>query len=244
MIYLEPLVELRAAFERLTMVPLTVTAEMRSGLCDYEPLHLDGLLAKAVIVATLHTQTLPDTNDPYMIPLPLARLWTSPEGLPLWASSVFRPVGVTTAHTTYIHKRNATMRFSNKDRLVTRKGRYMERRIPIPTTTARAWEARCIGDRDRILDLLAQFDYIGKHRSRGLGAVSRWRVEPADWSPTDIWRDGATLIKPVPVEAELLELWPHKPTRIGWTPPHWLPALFTLGWQPGTSTQAVDQFAA
>ncbi len=238
MIEIPELVKLGLKFARGPFEPLTVTAVMRHGapLCSYDPIHFDGLLAKAVVIAALKMQTLPDAVEPYWLPLPLAQLWTSDDGLPLWAASVLRPYGDTVGTEVYLHKRNAPMTFSNSAKLETGKGRYMERRIPVPTQVAFAWQARVIGNREWLNFLLPQFTNIGKHRSRGMGAVKEWRISDAGWTADDIVKDAGMLIKPIPEEAGLIA-WPGSPVPVGWTPPQWKPSLFRMGWPAGTTLQ-------
>lgn len=243
MIYLNQLIERGAQYENCVLQPLTVTAFTNGDpVVNYDPIHLDGLLAKAVICDTLREWTLPRSNEPYYLPLPLARLWMSDDGLPLWASSVFRPVGEYAEGTVTLHKRNARMQFSDNDKLNTKSGRYMERRIPKPVIYAQRWQARCIGDLEHVRQLLEYISYIGKDRSRGFGHVARWSVEKANWQLEDIWRDGDVLIKSVPVDAGLVTDAVLAPGRIGWTPPHWKPAFHSMGWAAGTRCGEIDWF--
>lgn len=237
MIEINAIVDYGKKYADEPMTPLTVIAHLRNGapVTQYgtEAIHLDGVLSKAVIYAALHCVTLPDSDDPYWLPLPLQVLWQHPDGRPLWAASGFYPVGDYVQENVYIHKRNPSMHFSNNAKIETGKGRYMERRVPIPALIAESWEARCIGARIWIENLLELIDNIGKHRNRGFGAVARWEIREAQWSPADIYSDGARLLRSLPAEANLIP-WPGRPVNIGWTPPQWKPSLFSAGWPVGT----------
>lgn len=246
MIHIDKLDEIGKEFAQLCYEPLLVRAVMKPGayLCDYEPIHFDSLLAKAVILAVLHSVTLPDSDEAYWLPLPLKALWFDENGLPLWASSIMQPFGNSVRSTHYLHKRNSRLTFSNSAKLETRKGRWMERRQPIPIRVFgdnSGIEARVIGDALLIEELISQWKMIGKHRSRGFGEVLRWEIKPAQFD--NVWENDGKLIKPMPVECGLVQCL-ERPQRIGWTPPQWKPALFRYGWRVGTMVNNTDFFSA
>lgn len=232
-IHLNELDAYTQSFAQCDMRPLRVSIQLvRNGrMTDYDAIHLDGLLARAVITEATQGKGLRDQEDGYWIPLPLKMLWRDEEGYPLWAASVIRPISPM-AHDTYVrHKRNSGGHFHNRSNLQTRNGPWMERRIPTPVIVCENYEARCIGNLEAVQTLLDMFTHVGKLR---LGRVHNIIVEPADYDDADIWLDGLTLIKPMPAEAGLLAMWPDAPTEIGWTPPHWKPSLFRSGWRAGT----------
>jgi len=248
MIKLKSLIDYGKKYAGETMTPLTIVAHLRNGapLTQYgaEAIHLDGVLSKALIYAALHCVTLPDSDDAYWLPLPLKLLWQHSDGRPLWAASGFYPTSDYVQEVVYLHKRNSTMHFANSARIEVSKGRYMERRVPVPVIIAARWEARCIGSFYWIENLLELIDNIGKHRNRGFGAVARWEVRNANWTDADIYSDGNRLLRALPVEAGLIP-WPSPPVQCGWTPPQWKPALQSLGWPCGTPLhQSVDFFNA
>ncbi len=87
----------------------------------------------------------------------------------------------------------------------------------------------CIGDRDRILELLQSVTHLGKKRSQGCGQVHKWEVLPFehDWH---LWR-GDKLARPMPVnmieppQAINMMQW-------GWRPPTWLAANKSMCFMP------------
>lgn len=187
MIEIEELVRLGRGFAKGPFEPLYVTAVLWPGtpVANYEPIQFDGLLAKGVIVAGLRHQTLPDTDEAYWIPLPLKMLWQHPDGRPLWAASVMYQYGEAVEDVAYLHKRAADMRFSDSAHLNTKSGRYVDRRIPVPTVAPEALQARVIGNREWLEYLLPQFVHVGKHAARGFGGIREWRVRPGDFSERD-----------------------------------------------------------
>jgi len=209
---------------------------------SYDPIHLDGLLARAVVECATKGRLLPDREEGYWIPLPLKMLWQEPlTGYPLWAASVLYPVGPHVGDVYVRHKRNSEGWMHDKPRLVTRNGPWMERRLPTPTCVCDVYETRCIGNRDAVRMLLETFTHIGKLR---LGRMNDVEVTAADFCDREIYLDGASLLKPMPAAANLLPLWPDSPSLVGWTPPFWKPSLFRPGWRAGTVNEPVDWFAA
>lgn len=91
------------------------------------------------------------------------------------------------------------------------------------------WEARCIGNREAILDLLKHVAYIGKLRSIGFGEIDEWQIEEGDFD-TAIVMDGK-LAHAVPVGCGIT--CESSPVLVGWTPPQWKTSLHSLGWMVG-----------
>jgi CRISPR type IV-associated protein Csf3 len=227
-------------YAQLKMQSLRIVARLMPGseIVAYDPVHLDNLLAKCVVNEATHGAGLPDSNEPYLLPVPLQRLWSDDQGLPLWASTVFIPVGISDRDIVYYHKRTITGRWtlssSKRFNIKSSAGRHMERRIPLPTVLALEWEAFCVGNPDEIARLLRNVRHLGKRRAIGFGEIAEWCIEPADnWS---ISRSGL-LLRPVPQQAAR-ELKIHcldAPQLIGWTPPQWKPNLFALGYPFGST---------
>ncbi len=220
-------------FAQLYYEPLRITIKLRqpSQLVNYNPVHLDGLLARAVIDMVTNGRGVQDNEDGYWIPLPLKMLWQSNSGFPLWAASVLYPVGETREDVYIRHKRNSEGWMHNKKKLTTRNGPWMERRIPTPTLLCKKLEGRCIGNLEAVKSLLETFTHIGKLR---LARVDSVVIEPHDYIQDDILIDDDNkLLRPIPAASNLTP-WPFNPQLIGWTPPHWKPSLFALGWPAGT----------
>jgi len=215
---------------------VTIHLQPNSRIVNYDPIHLDGLLARAVVERATNGRLLADSEEGYWIPLPLKMLWQSEEGYPLWASTVLYPASDTINDIYVRHKRNSGGEFHNKKKMVTRAGPWMERRIPTPTQVCDRYEAQCIGNIDAVKSLLAGFTHIGKLRLARVNAIT---VEPAD--EFLLWCNN-TLLRPVPIASGAIAL-TERSSLIGWTPPCWKPSLFSLGWQAGTKKE-IDYFDA
>lgn len=233
MIHIDELDRFTARFAQCNYEPLRVTFHLRpnSRITNYDPIHLDGLLARAVVEIATEGRLLADSEDGYWIPLPLKMLWSNENGYPLWAASVMYPVGEHVDDIYVRHKRNSEGWLHNKPKLRTRNGPWMERRLPTPMQVCDRYEARAIGNIDAISNLLSFFTHIGKLR---LGRVNKITVEPASYTANDILIKDGKMIKPVPSRSELVQ-WSENPSLVGWTPPFWKPSLFEIGWRAGTN---------
>lgn len=235
----------RTRYAALPMTGLAVTAVLAAGssVLQYNPLYLDGLLGSVVALLATRGRGLPDTPDAYDIPLPLACLWRSDEGYPLWAASCFYPVEEWEQDIIYLHKRAPSGRWSRSPgktprplRLVTSMGRDMERRVPMPAVATWYVQARCIGNAAAVAELLEHVLYLGKRRNLGTAVVRTWRVHERDWEPSDVLLDDGRLSRAIPAAAaHLLPAAPSEPPGVvGWTPPQWKASLFADGWRAGT----------
>lgn len=226
-------------------VPLRIICQLRPGarIGGYDPVNLDNLLARSVVDTVTAGAGLAPTAEAYDLPVPLRCLWRSDEGFPLWAATPFRPVGPSERDVAYWHKRAQlgewTATKSGSFGISATKGRWMERRVPLPTIVAEAFAADAIGDPDAILALLEPLTFIGKRRTNGFGEVQSWSIEPLDHFALIV--DGKTT-RPLPADAvELLGDWRpiHPPSPVGWTPPQWKPSLFRIGWWTGAACEQV-----
>ena len=236
----------RERYEAIPVRPLRVYLELVDGgqLAGYDPINFDNLLARAVLEEATGGSLVPNTHDAYVLPVPLKCLWRSPEGLPLWAAIPFWTEGVPVNDVAYWHKRVQTGRWtgtkSGTFAVRPTQGRWMERRVPLPTKAGcNVWFADCIGNAEEIARLLRPFTHVSKRRSNGFGAVRRWRI--VEIEEFQLVRDGA-LTRPMIAEA-LPELLPgvsfvEEPAPVGWTPPQWKPSLFRPGWWAGTKVVA------
>jgi len=240
-IYLPELDQFTVRFAQCHLEPLRVTFHLQpnSRIVNYDPIHLDGLLARAVVERATKGRLLADSEEGYWIPLPLKMLWQSDEGYPLWASTVLYPASDTIQDIYVRHKRNSGGELHNKKKMVTRAGAWMERRMPTPTLVCDRYEALCVGNAEATKNLLGGFTHIGKLR---LARVNSVTVEPVnDFS---LWRD-SELMRPVPAISAVAVVLTERSSLIGWTPPHWKPSLFLPGWQAGTiREQEIDFFDA
>lgn len=223
-------------YSSLPLEPLAVTVTLKRAVILYDPVYLDNLLARCVLDMALRTSVIENTTEAYDLPTPLKRLWTSADGLPLWAASVFTPVGEDETDTVYLHKRLGRFEFSERQPK-SNVGRWMDRRIPKQAHICKTWRSWCVGNRDEIAMLLENVRFIGKHRNIGYGEVAGWDIDPWEGSDLETIVQGERLLHAVPVEAaETLGVLPEGPTcLVGWTPPQWKTSLFSQGWRIGTA---------
>lgn len=219
--------------------PLIITAETRnSEIVTYDFPNLAGILSYAVMTEATGELVFEDETI-YHVPLPVMRLWSSPDGLPLWAASTFFPFEGSIESSVVFHQR-----FLDS----TRTGRFMDKRIPKPVTLAWEWKARCFGNKAEIERLLSTIDGIGKHRHDGMGRVYRWTVESDVFMPLDTIVCDDALVAPFPLM--MLEhvdfTLTGSPSLVGWTPPLWKRRLFNYGWRVGTQVRQreIDYFGA
>lgn len=236
----------RVRYHDLPMQPLAVTLHLKPGshVASYGRRNLDNLLAWCVVQEATNGDSINDPTLPFAgwnLPVPLQALWHSQQGLPLYAASSFWEMSANIEDECYWVKRPPTGKRvkakSGKHSVISIKGPWMARQIPMPTTVCDVWQARGIGNIEEVARLLRLVDFTGKRRAAGFGEVDRWEVAPADITPTAagvlIW-DGETS-RPIPIEA--LSLFGKMPVggvmRMGWTPPQWNSRLWSACWPPG-----------
>jgi hypothetical protein len=230
-------------YDELFMEPLRIILTLKSGarLAHYDHLCLDNLLARAVVDEATKGTGLPDTTEAYSLPIPLKCLWRSKNKLPLWAATQFMPGGQNATDITYYHKRAQSGRFTGVKNghfaIRPTDGRWMERRMPLPTTIAEYWHADAIGNPQEIARLLSHITFVGKFRTKGMGEVLKWDIlSLAEFSLVQAGK----LAHALPLEAMILldGLLPQgESVPIGWTPPQWKPSLFLSGWPCGTTIE-------
>jgi CRISPR type IV-associated protein Csf3 len=247
-------------YATLPLQPLLILCHLvpNAPVADYDPPFLDGLLARAVVAEATQGALLPNASRPYAIPLPLRCLWRDDRDLPLWAATIMAPTGdpqrgEVASDSLYWHKRAQSGRFTRYGNgkpfpLKTVAGRWMERRVPVPVRIGHTWTALCEGNPEEIKWLLTtHIAFLGKNSRIGFGEVKRWDILPFPQllTPNALFLDAdCRLIRPLPLGARHL-IRGFTPdgavSRIGWTPPHWLPSTFTPGWRAGTRcTPALD----
>lgn len=178
------------------MTPLEVRAHLRGAVClPHGGVALDGLLAWAQ--CTVEGRPPPATADdctPVDIPVEL-----EPEGRFHLASVAHYEVE--RCENRWLNRRfplpeAQEMGHAKLRRVNLAAGAQKTYRLPLETQHVRhdvlTWW--CIGDRERVLDLLGMVGYVGKKRSTGLGKVARWEVEPCEpWPGFPVVRDGKPL---------------------------------------------------
>lgn len=244
MIEYVPLMPYRERYAELSHEPLRVALwlKLSQRMAQYDALHLDNLLARMVVEDATEGKLLPEERDAYLLPTPLECAWRDSCGLPLWKATAFRAIDGT-SDVTYWHKRlqpgNMTRTKSGTFSVRPTKGRWMERRMPLPTIVADHWEAECVGNRAEVERLLARAAWVGKRRTSGFGEVDRWTVESCE--AFSFVADGRLLTDFPAMAIDALAGWmPGEPPGIvGWTPPQWKTSLFAPGWRTGTPVEAM-----
>jgi len=243
-------------YQDIETQPLRVTLELVKGspLVGYDPLNLDNLLARCVVDEATQGARLPSNPEGYVLPVPLRCLWKSAQGAPLWAATPFVPQGESFTDTHYYHKRLQSGLWTGTKRgqikINASNGRYMERRVPVPSVTAERFVAHCIGNAEEIARLLGNLAHVGKRRAVGFGEVKRWLI---DEEIEFYLVRNSKLTRNMPALAfdgtiEDCGLVPNslpegEPAPVGWTPPYWLPSQFAPGWWMGTPWQSeIDWF--
>ena len=240
MITISRLVPFTERYALMEMHPLHITLYLRHNaqLVSYDALCFDNLLARCALDQALRGGNVAPSLEPYDLPVPLRCLWRDDRGLPLWASTTLVPVGDFERDVFYQHKRAQTGGFTAARGgagygVQTVSGRWMERRAPLPTIVADAYEASCIGNAIEIGRLLEQLSHVGKRRAIGFGEIDHWLIEPLgrEFILVDA---GPRLARSLPVAAAELLPPGMRPTEgaspISWTPPQWKPDLWLDGW--------------
>lgn len=213
---------------RTTGVPCVIRATLGTPYVPAEPdgaVHLDSLLAWA-FVATRPYPIRFEGRPASVVPIPpLAVLWVSPEGLPLFAASDLYPQGATLRGREYWHRRYPVDRaeLGTRLRASLTAGRWKEYRIPLSTIRAPVLQGLALGDPDGLRDLLQSVSHVGKKGAMGFGRVLEWAVEPRADAPEVVVR---TILDrrrvPVAYWVEQDASWSvARAARSAWTPPYW-----------------------
>lgn len=218
------------AFEPFNIAPHEIICEFKSPPAAYDFLHLDGIIAKAVVENALQGQQLEPSIEPYDIPLPFTKLWESEIGLPLWATTDLIPQGKNEIHPGYWHKRAPRPELLPRDRkgnfvnINTANGVNKEYRVPLPLHSAKVWRATFDGDAQVVSELVKKLPAIGKKRAQGYGLIKRWTINPIDWF--SLFDVDERPLRPIPIQyitqgTPLEGLPVDDYTFTGWTPPYW-----------------------
>lgn len=201
------------------MEPLNVTAILANGYVATDPWSpsLDAILAWAVL-RELYGEDLLNrepSRDGIIEPaLPLLRVGDGED----WHYACSSPIAGGAEWIGRTHKRfddqhaPAYLDYPKAKRVNTASGRYKNYRMPHSRVLASSVLWCCIGVQDRVAELLATIDAIGKLRGAGHGRVLRWEVLPGSGYTERLAREH----RPVPAtDGELLLDW-------GVRPPGWL----------------------
>lgn len=189
--------------------PLRVTAHVRESLTFRHPIMLDGLLAWVVAARERLLPPMPG-EEPATIEIPIQR---EPGGRFHLCSQAI------------VHSDGSDLRYKNRRapwheyaRLGSGKIRRCDIsaglnkgfRIPYSLTLPRGGDVSwyCIGDPERVADLLRDVHYLGKHRGSGKGLLDihgqPWKVEECE-----TWGDGFPVVS---ADGE-----PMRPLPLDWT---------------------------
>lgn len=167
------------------MRPLVISATVRGEVSLKEPVHLDGLLAAAVVY---RDDIPPAYTKEELVPIeiPVGR---EPNGRFHFASASLSAVEVTV-------KRKTIKRFPleelkdmgvRKGKINLSAGRTKNYCIPRPSChlvdDRMTWYA--VGNAEAVRELLVWVTHIGKHRAVGYGAVESWEVREETEPPWD-----------------------------------------------------------
>ena len=193
-----------------TMTAFKVLVEVEGPLLGYNNLTLDGLLARMVVDEALQGETLANSSEPYLLPVPLKLAYLDKaSGIPLWSCNHFEPVGTYHKAVNKIAKRiikpEMVRDLKKRPKITHVSGRHKEQFISMASVTAKAFEADCIGDVDEIARLLNKCHSIGKLNS----------CLVLNWVFCNI--DEFKYNRPIPIEYSK-----KKPTKFAaWSPPYW-----------------------
>ena len=226
-IHIPELAAMGDRFASLPMAPFCLTLRTLKPVAGNDALHLDGLLAKAVVIEAMRGKPLAPTEDAYYMPLPLG-LERLHLGLPVWQCNDFAAVDAAVGHTHY-HQRSdsnpydpaatvATLPQKKRRRMPpTTEGQYMSYRVPLQYTEADCWQCEAVGNADEVLRLLNEYiSSVGKKGSHGWGRVLSWAVESIN--QFELSRPVPTAVGTGPFNAQIM----------GWTPPYWHRGLWRL----------------
>lgn len=210
----------------LRVRPLRITARTVTPVASNDPVALDAVLAWAMVVEQLQGRPFPRVEGPVWQPLPLA-LDQIIDGLPLWQSTDFIPVGLSKGMS-HIHRRTADNPYAMRGLQETLgqkrprrypnelAGPYMNFRVPERRNVADHWTATCVGNQAEVERLLSYVQFFGKAPKRGCGFMLDWEVEPLD-EPFSFYNEAGEPLRPIPVEWDT-----GVGVQQGWTPPYWL----------------------
>jgi len=184
--------------------PLHVVAHLKENVVFNSPIMLDGLLAW--VVAAQHRLLPPQSGEPpRRIEIPIQRdekrdVYLCSQGFLAQEASEVR----------YKNRRAPWVEFarlgSSKIRRVNISlAENKSYRVPYELRLGRAIEWWCLGDAERILELLSYVHYLGKHRGSGEGALdihgTPWTVEPCkSWGRGFPVVQSGKPMRPLPIE--------------------------------------------
>lgn len=195
---------------------LRVTAVLATPVSYLDPIHLDSVLAAALVerIGCWAATTVDPAVAPDDLTLPLVR--TPIGGCLVWEATSLMPLEATPRAEIIRYRKRPPepelLEWSTAAKLRFGMGPYRAYDLPLVVRPVTALGGVVHGDARAVRRLLARVTHLGKKRSQGYGAVRQWHVEPAEdldafpwWTPT-----GPT--RPIP----------HAGGRpMGYRPPYW-----------------------
>lgn len=217
-------------------LPLRIEWELATPWCPpYHGLHLDGLVAWAMVQEAQATGTLPLHYDDILANLPFAKHETKAGWV--WQASLLRPVAVLGSERRYMTTKTATAEFAARmhsggiegkplTSIDTVRGPYKNDAFWYTVEHVERIVAYCVGDPERITPLLGTVTHLGK-RAR----LDHGRIAPVEGMLAQIHED-----------PDALKLWRnrnmpepqngHQQVVARLTPPYWLGEGTRIVWRP------------
>lgn len=218
-------------------LPLRIEWELATPWCpSYHGVHLDGLVAWAMVQEAVTDDTPPPDYDAILADLPFAK-YESPNGW-VWKASLLRPTAVLGSERRYMTSKTASAEFATRmhdgriagkplTTIDTVRGPYKNDAFWYTIEHVERIVAYCVGDPERIAPLLGQVTHLGK-RAR----LDHGRIAPVDGMLAQIHED-----------PEALELWRnrnmpeaqnghHQPVTGRLRPPYWMGEGAQVVWRP------------
>lgn len=210
--------QLEQYYKSLDKVALRVECHLADSVVNTGGIHLDAILGYAVVERETQGAML-DTQNYVRIPLPLAILWESRTGIPLYASTDLLPDDKAITSLRYWHRRAIEPSMTHKN-IRTSAGRHKERRTPMQVTEG-VLCADVIGNLEEIALLLQNVSAVGKKRTAA-GAVREWKIYQI--TEFSLLNNQRKALRPIPLKYVTDKVTNHIDQEfawIGYSPPYW-----------------------
>jgi len=172
----------------MNMQPLIVTAYMRTNVVSDVWLTLDGMLYYYAMMDRYGEFPSERPAEPNDLPLDVrgeGSDWyytcSLPHPHPWWIDE-----GTSYLNNRFDQEFIDYLDMGKKRIVQTIGGEFKQKHMPIFYKVVPIIQWYCVGDRDRIIYLLANATHIGKYQAHGWGRVARWTVEPS-FSDLSVW---------------------------------------------------------
>lgn len=156
-----------------------------------EPLHLDALLAWALIGNYINLDNIGKSDKPYDCPLPLEK-WEI-NGHWGWKASALFPGEYQYESIQYWRKKFRQKRIEKmKGSVNTVQGIYREHNVPMCLLLTEKMVCYAVGDKEKIEEALKEIRYLGKKTAYGKGKIIKIKVESCD-DDYSMEKDGKTM---------------------------------------------------